>query len=181
MPRPPECGGDEPPPAGTDSRSAMRSDRITSLYGSEIGAPFSNLKHDVKGFLNCADKSGRCVGWIFAHTGANAFHLDKDPRTAKLCPSIAGFCDSVDSRFFAATKKTPSLQFDRSRQLIVRQRVPTARRATPASDLSRCFGPLSSLDKARRRQVAAPRAAASQRYSHTSTIIIRQPSPSSRA
>ena len=36
MPRPPGNGGDEPPPAGTDSRSSLRSDRIASLYGSEI-------------------------------------------------------------------------------------------------------------------------------------------------
>jgi hypothetical protein len=47
MPRPPECGGDEPPPAGTDSRSALRSDRMTSLYGSEIGGLVSNPERDV--------------------------------------------------------------------------------------------------------------------------------------
>jgi hypothetical protein len=41
-----ECG-DEPPPAGTDSRSAMRSDRMTSLYASEIGSLFSNPERDV--------------------------------------------------------------------------------------------------------------------------------------
>jgi hypothetical protein len=47
MPETPGCRGDEPPPAGTDSRSAMRSDRITSLYGSEIDCLFSNPERDV--------------------------------------------------------------------------------------------------------------------------------------
>ena len=51
MPRPPGCDGDEPPPAGTASRSAMRGHRTTSLYASEIETPFSNLKHEVKAFL----------------------------------------------------------------------------------------------------------------------------------
>jgi hypothetical protein len=50
MPRPPGCGSDEPPPAGTASRSAMRGHRTTSLYVSEIETPFSNLKHEVKAF-----------------------------------------------------------------------------------------------------------------------------------
>ena len=51
---------------------------MTSLYVSEIEAPFSNLKHDVKGFWNCADKSGRCEEQIFAHTPADALHSNKD-------------------------------------------------------------------------------------------------------
>ena len=50
MPRPPGSGSDEPPPAGTASRSALRGHRITSLYASEIETPFSNLKHEVKAF-----------------------------------------------------------------------------------------------------------------------------------
>ena len=50
MPRPPGSGSDEPPRAGTASRSAMRGDRITSLYVSEIETPFSNLKREVKAF-----------------------------------------------------------------------------------------------------------------------------------
>src|SRR6202041_2435557 len=47
MPRPPGSGSDEPPPAGTDSRSATRSDRMTSLYGSEIGGLFPNPERHV--------------------------------------------------------------------------------------------------------------------------------------
>jgi hypothetical protein len=50
MPRPPGSGSDEPPRAGTASRSAMRGHRITSLYVSEIETPFSNLKREVKAF-----------------------------------------------------------------------------------------------------------------------------------
>ena len=50
MPRPPGSGSDEPPPAGTASRSAMRSDRITSLYASEIDGHFSKPHRDVKAF-----------------------------------------------------------------------------------------------------------------------------------
>ena len=50
MPRPPGSGSDEPPRAGTASRSAMQGHRITSLYASEIETPFSNLKHEVKAF-----------------------------------------------------------------------------------------------------------------------------------
>src|SRR3984885_10059228 len=46
-PGPPGNGGDEPPPAGTDSRSALRSDRMTSLYASEIERLFSNPERDV--------------------------------------------------------------------------------------------------------------------------------------
>jgi hypothetical protein len=51
MPKPPGSDGDEPPPAGTVSRSAMRGHRITSLYESEIDGHFSNPKHEVKAFL----------------------------------------------------------------------------------------------------------------------------------
>ena len=50
MPRPPGSDGDEPPPAGTASRSVLRGHRTTSLYVSEIETPFSNLKHEVKAF-----------------------------------------------------------------------------------------------------------------------------------
>ena len=50
IPRPPGSDGDEPPPAGTDSRSANRCQRPASLYASEIETPFSNLKHEVKAF-----------------------------------------------------------------------------------------------------------------------------------
>ena len=50
MPRPPGSGSDEPPRAGTASRSAMRGHRITSLYVSEIDGYFSNLKREVKAF-----------------------------------------------------------------------------------------------------------------------------------
>ncbi len=64
-PGPPGNGGDEPPPAGTDSRSVLRSDRMTSLYGSEIAGLVSNPERDVTelfpdttyahgvGFLRC--------------------------------------------------------------------------------------------------------------------------------
>jgi len=51
MPRPPGSGSDEPPPAGTASRSAMRGHRITSLYVSEIDGHFSKRHRDVKAFL----------------------------------------------------------------------------------------------------------------------------------
>jgi hypothetical protein len=51
MPRPPGSGSDEPPRAGTASRSVLRGHRTTSLYVSEIGRQFSNLKRDVKAFL----------------------------------------------------------------------------------------------------------------------------------
>jgi hypothetical protein len=51
MPRPPGSGSDEPPRAGTASRSAMRGHRITSLYASEIGRHFSKRHRDVKAFL----------------------------------------------------------------------------------------------------------------------------------
>ena len=50
MPRPPGSGGDEPSPAGTASRSAMRGHRTTSLYASEIERHFSKRKRDVKAF-----------------------------------------------------------------------------------------------------------------------------------
>ena len=50
-PGPPGSDGDEPLPAGTDSRSALRSDRMTSLYVSEIGIQFSEPDRDVKAFL----------------------------------------------------------------------------------------------------------------------------------
>ena len=50
MPRPPGSGSDEPPPAGTASRSVLRGHRITSLYASEIDGHFSNLKCAVKAF-----------------------------------------------------------------------------------------------------------------------------------
>ena len=48
MPRPPGSGSDEPPRAGTASRSVLRGHRTTSLYASEIESPFSNLKREVK-------------------------------------------------------------------------------------------------------------------------------------
>jgi hypothetical protein len=51
MPRPPGCGSDEPPRAGTASRSAMRGHRITSLYASEIDGHFSERNCAVKAFL----------------------------------------------------------------------------------------------------------------------------------
>ena len=51
MPRPPGSGSDEPPPAGTASRSAMRGHRITSLYASESEGHFSKPNCDVKAFL----------------------------------------------------------------------------------------------------------------------------------
>ena len=50
MPRPPGSGSDEPPPAGTASRSACGVTALTSLYASEIDGHFSNLKRDVKAF-----------------------------------------------------------------------------------------------------------------------------------
>ena len=51
MPRPPGSGSDEPPRAGTASRSVLRGHRTTSLYASEIDGHFSKLKRDVKAFL----------------------------------------------------------------------------------------------------------------------------------
>jgi hypothetical protein len=51
MPKPPGSDGDEPPPAGTVSRSAMRGHRITSLYESEIEGHFSKPNRAVKAFL----------------------------------------------------------------------------------------------------------------------------------
>ena len=51
MPRPPGSGSDEPPPAGTASRSVMRGHRITSLYASEIDGHFSERNCAVKAFL----------------------------------------------------------------------------------------------------------------------------------
>src|SRR3984957_4432796 len=51
MPRPPGNGSDEPPRAGTASRSVMRGHRITSLYASEIDGHFSERNCAVKAFL----------------------------------------------------------------------------------------------------------------------------------
>src|SRR3984957_8034659 len=51
MPRPPGSGSDEPPRAGTASRSAMRGHRTTSLYASEIDGHFSKPNREVKAFL----------------------------------------------------------------------------------------------------------------------------------
>ena len=60
-PGPPGSDGDEPLPAGTDSRSVLRSDRMTSLYVSEIERHFSNLNCDVKELFpdpTCAHLAG---------------------------------------------------------------------------------------------------------------------------
>ena len=51
MPRPPGSGSDEPPRAGTASRSVLRGHRTTSLYVSEIDGHFSKPHRDVKAFL----------------------------------------------------------------------------------------------------------------------------------
>ena len=89
MPRPPGSGSDEPPPAGTASRSVLRGHRTTSLYASEIGTPFSNPKHDVKAFRFVL--INRDVTRVVQ--SRRVTHLSKDSRTAKLCPPTAGFCD----------------------------------------------------------------------------------------
>ena len=52
MPETPGNGGDEPPPAGTDSRSAMRSDRMTSLYRSEIEGALLKAHRPCQGIIS---------------------------------------------------------------------------------------------------------------------------------
>ncbi len=51
MPRPPGSDSDEPPRAGTASRSVLRGHRMTSLYVSEIDGHFSKPHREVKAFL----------------------------------------------------------------------------------------------------------------------------------
>ena len=61
MPRPPGSGSDEPPRAGTASRSAMRGHRTTSLYASEIAALLFLSKTRCQSISICSNKSGRCA------------------------------------------------------------------------------------------------------------------------
>ena len=82
MPRPPGSGSDEPPPAGTASRSVLRGHRITSLYASEIDGHFSNLKHDVKAFrfVQINPDVARCQSKLVTHDFAH-----KDSHEGNLC------------------------------------------------------------------------------------------------
>jgi hypothetical protein len=50
MPGPPESGGDEPPPAGTASRSDSRGHRLTSFTQAGLSAITQNAKAPSKLF-----------------------------------------------------------------------------------------------------------------------------------
>ena len=81
MPRPPGSGSDEPPRAGTASRSAMRGHRTTSLYASEIDGPFSNLETRCQSVSICSNKSECCAASVkvvtrnFAHKDSHEDNL----------------------------------------------------------------------------------------------------------
>jgi hypothetical protein len=76
MPRPPGSGSDEPPPAGTASRSAMRGHRMTSLYVSEIAALLFLSRPLSQSVSICSNKSG-CYA---AHFRAAHDHFEQKIR-----------------------------------------------------------------------------------------------------
>ena len=71
LPRPPGSGSDEPPPAGTASRSVSRRHRLTSLNDERDGAVMVIAAAKSNG-LNCADESGPFAPRVFRQRARGA-------------------------------------------------------------------------------------------------------------
>ena len=66
MPRPPGCDGDEPPPAGTASRSDQPASPADVLHGERDWASILRMKVRCQSISICSNKSRTCVERIFA-------------------------------------------------------------------------------------------------------------------
>ena len=90
MPRPPGSDGDEPPPAGTASRSPLaRVIDPASLYASEIERPFLKTETRCQSVSICSNKSGRYE--MRPETAFDKFE-NKDLQKPFLCRRIKGLC-----------------------------------------------------------------------------------------
>jgi hypothetical protein len=73
MPKPPGSGSDEPPPAGTASRSDQPGSPADVLHGERDGLPLLKLQTRGQSISICSNKSRACAARIFDSQARNAF------------------------------------------------------------------------------------------------------------
>ena len=87
MPKPPGSGSDEPPPAGTASRSDQPGSPADVLHGERDWAPLFKSKHMMsKAFSICSNKSRACAARIFDSHALNGLHCHLKIRKIAIQP-----------------------------------------------------------------------------------------------